>query len=172
MEIFITWLNIALVVLHLLGLYIIKCAAFHINRRILKNIFIIDGLFIGMILIYDIAFTEFFPPVSLLVILLYLISLQDAFSHTAKPDKIYTLEISDNGCEDFFNQNHELIYIQYVIGTITDEDRHISVKLYAPVTQKFDVFPIRVKSTGYLKKGYLIVREVDDNGNFISKDVV
>ncbi|MBQ8870909.1 MAG: hypothetical protein IJ019_05995 [Alphaproteobacteria bacterium] len=125
-----------------------------------------------MVFIYNIAYTEWFPHISVFVILLYLISLQDAFEHTANPDKIYTLDISDSGCEDFFNQNHELIYVQYVIGTIKEQNEDISVKLYAPVTQNFDVFPIRVKSTGYLKNGYLIVREVDKNGNFISKEIV
>ena len=171
MDIFLLWISILLAVLSILGLCIIKFNTFHIRRPTLKNIFWMYGIIIGIVIMLHIAFLESFPFVCLIAILFYLLCLEEAFEHTAKPNKIYTLNISHDGYEDFFDENHHLVYIQYIIGTISEGNNLISVKLYAPITKDFHTAQTMVKSTGYLDSGYLIVREVDKNGTFISKKI-
>ena len=171
MNIFLYWVSTPLAVLIILGLLIIKLGTFHIKRSTLKTIFWIYGILMGTVTILQLAFLESFPFMCLISIIFFLLCLEEAFEHTANPDEIYTLNILHDGYDDFFDENHHTVYIQYIIGTITEGNKHIYVKLYAPNTKDFNTVQIMVKSTGHLKNGYLIVREVDKNGTFISKQI-
>ncbi len=171
-DIIVFGVSILLAVLHVFGLCVIMLSAFHIKCRTLEIIFWVDGFFIVMLLFYNCTFSESFPFLILITILLFVLCLEYAFQHTASPDKVYTLDILSTGKEDFFDENHNLIFIQYVNGIIKEEDNEIFVRLYAPVTQDFTNGKIKVKSVGNLKNGYLVVMETDDNGTLISKRVV